>query len=348
MRDGAPVVKSRLVVDRDAARMRGYLKARARGVSRAQSMRDTGIEAADSTAIGWEWNAMAYAGHTCWNQRYEIGAGGYVGGVKRRPRSEWVIQRNTHEALITDDEAEALIHALEHSSKASSRRTRADYLLSGVLRTPDGQAWHGDGEGFYRVGKGRRIKAEKVDQAVLEQIAEHLQDSAFISAYTKAARAQALAMRKDADLPRMRKELAELERQIARITELLGQTSMPDPLLRQIETHEQRRIALAEEVDRRSRAEADAEKVRALTAAHVARVMRAMRSDMAELDRDRLKDFLRAILTGAELDPAAGTLRLIYRLSAGDRVASPRIGQSVPGSLAWTSIEITRRAGFPR
>lgn len=119
---------------------------------------------------------------------------------------------------------------------------------------------------------------------------------------------------------------------------------MPDPLLRQIETHEQRRIALAEEVDRRSRAEADAEKVRALTAAHVARVMRAMRSDMAELDRDRLKDFLRAMLTGAELDPAAGTLRLIYRLSAGDRVASPRIGQSIPGSLAWASVAIADRS----
>ena len=57
-----------------------------------------------------EWNALTYAGQTAWNVRNEKSPdGGYIGGMKRKPRSEWLIQKNTHEAIITDDEAEAIL-----------------------------------------------------------------------------------------------------------------------------------------------------------------------------------------------------------------------------------------------
>jgi site-specific DNA recombinase len=51
-----------------------------------------------------EWRALTYAGCTVWNQTQSrgIGAGGYQGGSKRRPRAEWQIQRATHEALIDE------------------------------------------------------------------------------------------------------------------------------------------------------------------------------------------------------------------------------------------------------
>ena len=144
-----------------------------------------------------------------------------------------------------------------------------------------------------------------------------------MAAFTAAAKAQCESRKRDTELPKLRKELAEIERHITRLTELLGQTSMPDPLLRQIEKHETRRMALDEEIARRAEIEADAEKVRTLTEAQVGRVMRGLAEDMESLDRDRLKDFVRGLLDKIELDAAAATFQLSYRLNAGDRVASP-------------------------
>lgn len=77
-----------------------------------------------------------------------------------------MIQRDTHPALITDAEAEAILAQQERALQG--RRVRASpMLLSGLLEAPDGTAWHSDGCGYYRLAKGRKFKAERVDQAVL-------------------------------------------------------------------------------------------------------------------------------------------------------------------------------------
>lgn len=340
MREGAPVTKSRLAPSDDAPRVAAYLKAKTAGAGRTQALRDAGLDIAATTAIGMEWNALTYAGHTVWNVRYEIGQGGYNGGSKRRPRAEWMTQRDTHPALITDDEAEILLNALENSSRKDARRTRADYLLTGVLRAPDGAAWHGDGEGFYRLGKGKRVKAATVEQAVLASLAGDLRGPEFVAAFTAAARAQADGRQKDADLPKLKREIADIERQIARLTSLLGHTSAPEPLLRQVETHEARRVALRDEIAHRAEREADAAKVRSLTEAQVSRLLRSLADDMEALDREHLKEFVRGMLDKIELDAQASTLRLYYRLSTGVRVASPRVADTIPGSLAWGRLRI--------
>ncbi len=304
IRDGEPVVKSRLVLSEEAEQVRTYLKAKASGVSRTLALKDAGLSISASTAIGMEWNALTYAGHTVWNQRNEIANGGYQGGEKRRPRSEWVIQNDTHDALITEAEAEVLLGALENSSRSNSRRTRADYLLSGILKSPDGSAWHSDGEGFYRVGKGKRVKAATIEAAVLSQLAENLQADNFVAAFTAAAKAQMESRMRDTELPRLRKELANIDHQISRVTELLAQTATPAPLLRQIEAYEQRRQALEEDVAQRTAIEKEAQAVRNLTEVHVARIMKGLAEDMAALDRERLKDFMRGLIEKVELDGA--------------------------------------------
>ena len=140
---------------------------------------------------------------------------------------------------------------------------------------------------------------------------------------------------KDTDLPKARRELSDIEKQIARLTNLLGHTSTPEPLLRQVETHEARRVALQDEIDQRATAEAEAAKVRALTEAQVGKLLHALAEDMDALDREHLKEFVRGVLDKVELDANATTIQLHYRLNAGDRVASPRLGYSIPGCLAW-------------
>jgi site-specific DNA recombinase len=144
-----------------------------------------------------EWNALTYAGHTVWNVHNEYRAprrgqdlqrvaGGYIGGVKRRPRAEWQLQRDTHAALITDDEAERILAALERSPFKPTRRTTATALLTGLLKTPDGTPWYSDNGGkHYRVGKkgqGRKVQARLVDEVILRRVTADLVSPRFVAA----------------------------------------------------------------------------------------------------------------------------------------------------------------------
>ena len=113
IRDGKPVTKSKLVPNRDAPVVKDYLTARAKGTPRAKA----GLPQIKATSkIGIEWNSLTYAGHTVWNVHAEAGS-----GRKRRPRSEWVIQRETHDALINDDQAEVIIGRLENYNRKRNR-----------------------------------------------------------------------------------------------------------------------------------------------------------------------------------------------------------------------------------
>lgn len=129
MREGEAVTKSKLEPSKDAPVISRYLKMRAEGISRTRILNDLDLPIAKTSAVGMKWNALTYAGHTVWNVHNEKTKGsGYKGGVKHRPRSEWVIAKNTHDALITTEEAEAILTQIEESSNSRSRRTPASYL----------------------------------------------------------------------------------------------------------------------------------------------------------------------------------------------------------------------------
>ncbi len=173
IREGREVMKSRLIVSDAAAAVRAYLRGRARGVPRRTASRMSGLGLNLSSFIGIEWNALTYAGHTVWNVHREAGA-----GSKRRPREEWVVNRGTHEALISEREAEVVLAMLEKSYAAQAlreaRAERSRFLLAGLLYTTDGRAWLGHGK-HYRLRRdgyrtGRIVQAELLDQAVIETL----------------------------------------------------------------------------------------------------------------------------------------------------------------------------------
>src|SRR5688572_20048465 len=112
MRDGEPVTKSKLVPNADAPVIAAYLKGRAAGRDGAALARELGLKLSRSTLVGIEWRALTYAGHTVWNVERSRGvAAGYEGErSEERARS---VQRNTHPALITEAEAEAILTRLE-------------------------------------------------------------------------------------------------------------------------------------------------------------------------------------------------------------------------------------------
>lgn len=183
-REGKPVTKSRLEPGEHAGSIRTFLQARARGVSRVAAMRMLDLKLNASSFIHIEWNALTYAGHTVWNVHREVGS-----GSRRRPREEWQIQRGTHEALITELEAERLLARLETSDQAAAKRQamadRSPFLLAGLLYSTDGRAWQGHGR-HYRLRRGRSrvgriVPSHLVDQAVQHTLTEFCSSARYVT-----------------------------------------------------------------------------------------------------------------------------------------------------------------------
>jgi site-specific DNA recombinase len=328
VRDGEPVTKSVLELGPDAPAVQAYLRGRARGLGRSQVVSMVGLgQLGTSSLVDLEWNALTYAGHTVWNRHADQG-----GGVKRRPRAEWLIKRDTHPALITDAEAESILARLE-SGRRPRYQTDSVYLLSGILETTDGRPWHGKGQGFYKLGP-KSIAAHRVEGAVLAKLASDLRSPEFIQALVRQAQA---SLRGDPDdhvgeIARLDKERSGIDRRIERLTALLSETETPAPLLRQIERLETERQGVEDAIAAAKRRVEQAKAVRLITPEHVRRLLDDMAGNLGALPKAELKAFIASIVARVTLDPGDTTCCIHYRipLATGDLVASPRRTAQIP------------------
>lgn len=341
MRDGEAVTKSRLVLSADATRVKGYLVARISGRSRALAKTENGLaDVVYSSLVGLEWNALTYAGHTVWNVHAErINGGGYKGGAKRRPRSEWVIQHNTHEAMISTEDAEIILGRLD-IGRPRRYATRAEYLLSGLLVTPEGKGWHGDGEGFYRAGKGRRMHQANLETALVDRLNIDLLDDEFVRDLVADARRVSRPTNGDHIKP-LRNEVEAITKRIAKLASLAADTETPRPFLDQIAPLERQREKLVAELERLEVEMRSAEVMRAIRDKDVRTLLSAVASSIDRLDREALKELMRSVLDKIELCPTTLACRLHYRIAAGDLVASPRRSPQIP---ALRTVRILRIA----
>src|SRR6202034_3447878 len=109
IREGVQVTKSKLIRDPEKFTViQAYLERRASGHSRPDAASLTGLDISTGTFVGIEDNALVYAGHTVWFRHNEKIKGAYRGHIKVRPRDEWVVNLNTHEAMISDVQAELI------------------------------------------------------------------------------------------------------------------------------------------------------------------------------------------------------------------------------------------------
>ena len=156
IRDGVAVTKSRLEVDEEVAKsVAAYLKLRAQGVARGIAIARTRLQWPATSVHSMDWQALTYAGHTVWNMHTQGNE-----GEKRRPRAEWLIKHDTHEALITTEEAEAILKQQEVA--ATGRRVRnSNLLLTGLVVCLTAKLGL-DGCNFYRIGKGRKVAAARL------------------------------------------------------------------------------------------------------------------------------------------------------------------------------------------
>ncbi|MCX8016498.1 MAG: recombinase family protein, partial [Rhodocyclaceae bacterium] len=322
IRDGAPVTKTKLATGPDAPAMRTYLKARAIGIERARAARAAGLDISTTSLIDIERNALTYAGHTVWNRHAERDGGGYVGGSKLRPRSEWIVQRNTHEALITDDEAEAILAAVSANKRKAGKKGSRVYLLSGILVAPDGAMWHGE-SGFYRIKRGPRISAEAVERGIVQRVIERFTSDEMateIAAHYRRLAEQA----KDAgrDTAAQRRKIGDLEKRIARLANLLSETATPAALLRQIEVLEAERSEMIATLENH---ESDASMARALrnvSADDVKRLLAGIADDLNAASPESLRDTLRQVIDRVVLDPVTFDASITYRIEPAVKAGS--------------------------
>ncbi len=333
IRDGEPVRKSVLEPSAEALQVGRYLRLRASGKPRVQVLRETGLRCSSTSAVAIEWNALTYAGHTVWNRHSEQGI-----GRKFRPRAEWVIQRDTHPALISEAEAESILTQLSNSPLAEAIRKAKQgvsaYLLTGLLHTPDGHPWEGWRGLKYRLKpsgdrKGRYVDMAALDSAVTQQVLSDLRAPDLVRDLTQAARRAADAMQGD-PAAEARAEVIAITARISRAMDMALQLTDPAPALRKINDLEVRRTELQAEIAQLERDYVQQAMLRTLTEERVADVLEALANDLDETPKERWKNLLHTLIGRITLDPETLQCQVYYRLTSAhanddtSNMASPR------------------------
>lgn len=329
MRDGSPVLKSRLRPNDDAPAVQAYLRARAAGRPRGQVATAQRLTWSAGSLNDLEWLALTYAGHTVWGVTAERVDGEYEGGRKRKPRSEWLVQHHTHPALITTAEAEAILDQLERRRVTLTRSCSRPYLLTGFLVSSTGESWHGEWDrkmdsAIYRLGRGKRISARRVDEAVVDHVMMDLMSDATVARVLRAMRA---LLDEPVDAKRtaaVEKRVAELGAKIGTLVDLLTDA---EPLERSayrraIATHEGERQGLLDELAKLQRQAGQHKAVRQYTEADVRRLLRLLsESLLAPADAESLdekKAALGGFLSKIVLDPSDDVFHIHYRIGVAD------------------------------
>ena len=325
VRDGMPVTKTKLVPNDEAMLVRSYLQQRAKGLARARAIKFIKQDWPSTTLLSIERNALTYAGHTVWNRHAEKIDGGFAGGSRYRPRSEWVIQKNTHEAFITDDEAERILGELE-SNKRTRVRNNDGYFLAGLLRHPNGESWHVDGDGSYRINKGRRISAKNVDKAVIAQVMSDIVSDDFTKAVLDHYKEQTKPGARDKELSKALARVAELDRQSHSLAETLTQTTAQAAILRSLEKIEEERELLQNRIDEYRAQEQSSKSIKLLKLSDVRSMLKVVADQFESADSDTIKDALTSIIESVILDDTTFKASITYKIHyvTGDKVASPR------------------------
>ena len=336
MREGKPVEKSTLEPNNEAPAVKRYLKARAQDVPRAKAKADSAIKASNSSLVDLEWNALTYAGNTIWNVRNEFVAGqGYKNGSKRKPRSQWLINKKTHKALISNEEAEHLVSQLETSNaninRAKAKAAGSKYLLSGLLKSPDGRNWDGDGKN-YRVRtkaglKGRYVNREKIERPIIAQFIADMKSKSFLNALLKKVQL-CNTIEPPPELGEATKQLNDINKRISKTMDFASELEDPAPALRKINELEKTRKVVANEITTLEREYKAQSSLAHITEDDLKQSLNNLAEGMLDPSKEAISPFVERI----ELDPVSLKANIHYRISVVDRLnmASPRLGVDNP------------------
>lgn len=327
IREGEPVTKSKLVLGDESELVAAYLKGRAKGESRGVLIARLRIDWPSSSLVGMEWQALTYAGHNVWNVHAEREGGAYMGGSKRRPRSDWLITRNTHEPLISDDEAERILAGLERYKEIQTRKATHEYLLTGLLVTPSGDQWHGDEGNCYRVGKGRRVSSARLDKTVMDRVKADLTTDVAIQRVTQSLQ-QATGVAPDKKrIPAIEKRLAALSAKIGRLVDLTASVDDPAPYLRGVTEMEAERSALLVELDQVKTSIAQARTAKQFGMEEVRKLLDALWRDLeVRQEITETRTALQEMIARIELAPGSTQVTIHYAVPVASAISADTTG----------------------
>ena len=334
IREGSPVLKSRLEPDEEAPKVAAYLSARAAGLRRAAALKLAEVDWPVASLNGLEWQALTYAGHTVWNVHNEKGL--QAERERRRPRAEWVITRDTHTPLISEDEAETILTRLADKRQERTSKRSHNYLLTGLLFTEDGTMWSGDWDyrsdvPMYRLGKGKRVRAHVVDQAVLSCIEADLKNETVAQRLMHTLTTQpAVDGRKLSGLERRH---ATLNQRIEGLVRMMPdmESDVLAPVQRTLSAYDMERKSLAVEIKRLKDELDQHQAASAITLDDVRRLLSSLfeeiQTSLLSGNVETTKAAIGSLVERIELDPTAARGIVYYRISrpaTGIKLASPR------------------------
>jgi len=186
-RNGDTITKTKLTPDSETAPYATeYFERRARHDPRRRILEDfhtRGIPTpsgstrwAVSTAKSMEDNIETYQGHTVFNRHNERlkkngKPDGYKGGKKWRPHDEWVINKNTHEPLITEKDA-IIIKNNKEKGLRDSPYDKKTYPLTGVLKCGVCNANFTGDSGYYRCNSKSKIGHRCINGGISQVLIE--------------------------------------------------------------------------------------------------------------------------------------------------------------------------------
>jgi len=300
----------------------------------------------DGSLNDMEWMALVYAGHTSWGVTNELTHDGYVGGVKRKPRGDWMVQRGTHPALISDVEAEAILTQLERRRSVRVRETGRPFLLTGLLFTPDGRNWTAEWDskmdsGLYRLsGRGRRVSCRRIDSAVVEQLRAELSSDAAVQHTLKAMREIVAEPIDGRQISATEKRIQSLTSKVATLVDLVADGGQDERAAyrRAIGQAEGERSALIAELDDLRRKASQQASAKAFTVNDAQRLMRMLLDSLESAGADDVhakKAALGGLIEKVVLDESVEHLCIHYRIGAqgsdtGIKMATPRDCEATP------------------
>ena len=206
-----------------------------------------------------EENLLVYCGHLVYNRYNRKIDGRYIGGQRYRPEKEWEINKNVHQAVITETQADAIkSQKLPQKTKFPSPRK---YLLTSILKCGIcGGPMVGD-SGFYTCIHKRnhisdcsnsKISSDYMDKKVIVFLKEILlQKTHFTKVIEETKRAYREEIRKTKnDAHRFKLKIQEIDDQVTKLVKLYERGNIsPDIIEKRIQELEQEKNDLQRVLD---------------------------------------------------------------------------------------------------
>lgn len=285
-----------------------------------------------STLAYIDQSALTYAGHTVWNRSNEritsIEEGRrrcqYVTGKKLSPEHEWVVKRDTHEPLISNEEAEAILKHCQQRRASQTRHRRSVYMLGSILECGCGARMEGN-SGFYCCSKScgmRGIKRETLDQAVLSAVIDKLVNLTMLVELRKQVQkeCQNQARNLNSTQAHAENQLREIEKEMRELSSLISKARHQRPILERMDSLEDERLRLEAQ-----QKEYQPQKIeRDLSDDALARFIKDFKSNLEQGDVERKKAMIRSVIGKAVLNNGILHLHPAIESITGVKMASPR------------------------